>query len=289
MSGYREEERPKVSFSTMTYSSLSKTNIFHLKLLPSLILLLIIFSSRGELQFGTNCREKSLILWRRRRRRKQCAQHKQSNWFYYPTVAAALLVRRGRRLAVVVYMANKQAGRQSSSSEPGSSRQCQHLLSPLHFPADDAATADDAAPGGATKMPLAQDQSKKSYGRLQVNGNCYVPVSPTFCPFFLHCGFSNEIDPNSLQKVELFFLFQVEVSKSEIHETFKFFFDRLEERKSELLRELEGMYSSKQVAMSVYSQKAQETVDKIFQVRFGWFFYDFFFFDSLDILVFGIF
>ena len=40
----------------------------------------------------------------------------------------------------------------------------------------------------------------------------------------------------------------------------------LEERKAELLRELEGHYSCKQVAMSVYSQKAQETVDKLYQV-----------------------
>jgi hypothetical protein len=42
----------------------------------------------------------------------------------------------------------------------------------------------------------------------------------------------------------------------------------LEERKAEIARELEQAYSSKQVALSVYSQKAQETVDKIFQVSF---------------------
>ena len=65
-----------------------------------------------------------------------------------------------------------------------------------------------------------------------------------------------------------FFPFQVEVSKSEINETFKVFSALLEERKSELMRELDGMYTSKQVAMSVYSQKAQEVVDKIFQVSF---------------------
>jgi hypothetical protein len=34
-----------------------------------------------------------------------------------------------------------------------------------------------------------------------------------------------------------------------------------------LARELEQAYSTKQVALSVYSQKAQETVDKIFQVH----------------------
>ena len=41
----------------------------------------------------------------------------------------------------------------------------------------------------------------------------------------------------------------------------------LEERKAEVVRELEQAYSSKQVSLSVYSQKAQETVDKILQVR----------------------
>lgn len=42
----------------------------------------------------------------------------------------------------------------------------------------------------------------------------------------------------------------------------------LEERKAEISRELEQAYSNKQVALTVYSQKAQETVDKIFQVGF---------------------
>ena len=41
----------------------------------------------------------------------------------------------------------------------------------------------------------------------------------------------------------------------------------LEERKAEIARELEQAYSNKQVALSVYSQKATETVDKIFQVK----------------------
>jgi len=40
----------------------------------------------------------------------------------------------------------------------------------------------------------------------------------------------------------------------------------LEERRAEVIRELEQAYSSKQVALSVYSQKAQETVEKILQV-----------------------
>ena len=42
----------------------------------------------------------------------------------------------------------------------------------------------------------------------------------------------------------------------------------LEERKAEVVRDLEQAYSSKQVSLSVYSQKAQETVDKILQVEF---------------------
>ena len=35
---------------------------------------------------------------------------------------------------------------------------------------------------------------------------------------------------------------------------------------SELMRKLDGMYTSEQLAMSVYTQKAQEAVDKIFQL-----------------------
>ena len=34
------------------------------------------------------------------------------------------------------------------------------------------------------------------------------------------------------------------------------------------MRELESNYSCKQVAMSVYSQRAQETVDKLYQVKY---------------------
>jgi len=55
-------------------------------------------------------------------------------------------------------------------------------------------------------------------------------------------------------------------SVDEVNETFQFYVSMLEERKGEIVRELEQAYSSKQVALSVYSQKAQETVDKIFQV-----------------------
>ena len=52
----------------------------------------------------------------------------------------------------------------------------------------------------------------------------------------------------------------------EVNETFSFYVSMLEERKAEISRELEQAYSNKQVALTVYSQKAQETVDKIFQV-----------------------
>jgi hypothetical protein len=51
-----------------------------------------------------------------------------------------------------------------------------------------------------------------------------------------------------------------------VNETYQFYVSMLEERRAELTRELEQAYSTKQVALSVYSQKAQETVDKIFQV-----------------------
>ena len=58
-----------------------------------------------------------------------------------------------------------------------------------------------------------------------------------------------------------------------MNETFSFYVSMLEERKAEISRELEQAYSNKQVALTVYSQKAQETVDKIFQVdnlNIGW-------------------
>jgi len=59
---------------------------------------------------------------------------------------------------------------------------------------------------------------------------------------------------------------QYKKSVGEVNETFSFYVSMLEERKAEIARELEQAYSNKQVALSVYSQKAQETVDKIFQV-----------------------
>ena len=61
---------------------------------------------------------------------------------------------------------------------------------------------------------------------------------------------------------------QYKKSVGEVNETFSFYVSMLEERKAEISRELEQAYSNKQVALTVYSQKAQETVDKIFQVGF---------------------
>merc|ERR1719422_2112435 len=59
---------------------------------------------------------------------------------------------------------------------------------------------------------------------------------------------------------------QYQKSLDEVNETFQFYVSMLEERKAEVVRDLEQAYSSKQVALSVYSQKAQETVEKILQV-----------------------
>ena len=59
---------------------------------------------------------------------------------------------------------------------------------------------------------------------------------------------------------------QYQKSLDEVNETFQFYVSMLEERRAEVIRELEQAYSSKQVALSVYSQKAQETVEKILQV-----------------------
>ena len=59
---------------------------------------------------------------------------------------------------------------------------------------------------------------------------------------------------------------QYQKSLDEVNETFQFYTSMLDERKAEVVRELEQAYSSKQVALSVYSQKAQETVEKVVQV-----------------------
>ena len=59
---------------------------------------------------------------------------------------------------------------------------------------------------------------------------------------------------------------QYQKSLDEVNETFQFYVSMLEERKAEVVRDLEQAYSGKQVQLSVYSQKAQDTVEKILQV-----------------------
>nr|NVI70106.1 brain tumor [Cucujiformia] len=50
-----------------------------------------------------------------------------------------------------------------------------------------------------------------------------------------------------------------------INETFQFYRSMLEERKQELLKELESVFSAKQIALGVATQKGQETVDQIYK------------------------
>ncbi|XP_041969622.1 brain tumor protein isoform X1 [Aricia agestis] len=58
---------------------------------------------------------------------------------------------------------------------------------------------------------------------------------------------------------------QYHKAQNEINDTFQFYRSMLEERKQELLKELESVFSAKQIALSVVGQKAQESVDKIYQ------------------------
>ncbi len=54
--------------------------------------------------------------------------------------------------------------------------------------------------------------------------------------------------------------------QGEINDTVQYFAALLEERKAEVLRELENNYLAKQAALGGYTQKAQETVEKMYQV-----------------------
>lgn len=54
-------------------------------------------------------------------------------------------------------------------------------------------------------------------------------------------------------------------AQNEINDTFQFYRSMLEERKQELLKELESVFSAKQISLGVGIQKANETVDKIQQ------------------------
>ena len=55
-------------------------------------------------------------------------------------------------------------------------------------------------------------------------------------------------------------------AKAEVNETFSYFTRALEERKTEVLRELEGIFSAKQHAISQYTERTAETVDRMYQV-----------------------
>jgi len=56
---------------------------------------------------------------------------------------------------------------------------------------------------------------------------------------------------------------QYDKAQQEINDTFTFYHTMVEERKTELLRELDSLYHAKQLSLSVFSQKAQETADKL--------------------------
>ncbi|XP_014252909.1 brain tumor protein-like [Cimex lectularius] len=58
---------------------------------------------------------------------------------------------------------------------------------------------------------------------------------------------------------------QYHKAQNEINDTFQFYRSMLEERKQELLKELESVFSAKQMSLSVFGQKAQDTVDRIYQ------------------------
>ncbi|XP_076274106.1 tripartite motif-containing protein brain tumor isoform X2 [Rhynchophorus ferrugineus] len=58
---------------------------------------------------------------------------------------------------------------------------------------------------------------------------------------------------------------QYHKAQTEIGETFQFYRSMLEERKQELLKELESVFSAKQLALGVAAQKGQETVEQIYK------------------------
>ena len=62
---------------------------------------------------------------------------------------------------------------------------------------------------------------------------------------------------------------QYNKAQNEINETFQYYTTLLEERKAEIMRELDGHYTMKQMTLNAYSQKGQETIDKIYQVNHG--------------------
>merc|ERR1711942_605869 len=59
---------------------------------------------------------------------------------------------------------------------------------------------------------------------------------------------------------------QYEKATGEVIETFNFYMSMLAERKLDVTKEIEKLYSTKQVALSVYGQKIHESADKIEQM-----------------------
>lgn len=58
---------------------------------------------------------------------------------------------------------------------------------------------------------------------------------------------------------------QYHKAQNEINDTFLFYRSMLEERKQELLKELESVFSAKQLSLGVATQKGQETVEQIYK------------------------
>lgn len=58
---------------------------------------------------------------------------------------------------------------------------------------------------------------------------------------------------------------QYHKAQNEINDTFQFYRSMLEERKQELLKELESVFSTKQISLGVLTQKANEMADKMLQ------------------------
>nr|CAD7266509.1 unnamed protein product [Timema shepardi] len=69
---------------------------------------------------------------------------------------------------------------------------------------------------------------------------------------------------NTLEHTSKRLHMQFDKAQNEINETFQFYRSMIEERKQELLKELESVFSAKQLSLSVVGQKAQETVEKIY-------------------------
>lgn len=55
-----------------------------------------------------------------------------------------------------------------------------------------------------------------------------------------------------------------------MRQTFQMMLSHLQNRRSDLLKELDAHFSSKKMAMNVYQMKAQETANNLRQVSIAW-------------------